>query len=352
MKYLPILLIATLFESTIFSRSIHRPSNPTIPYITVTASNKEYAEVWRKSTVTPKSVHKLQNKFLCLKTLKKPFENSDFKKHMLPYGNLKFRKGEESVHTDILKEQNELVLQEVLHGQKEFTDFSILKDRDFNYKSLSGLLVLKNKKYPFVLKLFIEHPETFIEPLQKSFEASCIFILSGNMRHLSGFTRINNLENSKKLLSKDPEFRYYIDFPRKWYWMPKTQSLLEINWHDNHHQHFETIKIPSIYGIVCDFIDVDKELQKQEFYTLRQISIDVTKYLHFSIDPHDDNFVPEKGSNKIVIIDTEHFPTVAGLDKEMNAKEYNQWYFELARKATKRLLWRSKQERIQDQCFL
>ena len=103
---------------------------------------------------------------------------------------------------------------------------------------------------------------------------------------------------------------------------------------------------------MCDFITVDKELQQQEFYALRQISIDVTKYLHYLIDPHDDNFVPEINSNKIVIIDTEHFPTVAGLDKDMNASGYNQWYLELMRKAAKRLLWRTKQERIQDQCFV
>ena len=353
MKRLLIIFLAMITTFDANCRSVHRPSNPTIPYITVTATNKDYAQVWRKSTVEkPKSVNKLQNKFLRLKTLKKPFETSGFKKHLLPYGNLKFRKGEGSVHTNVLKAQNELVLKEILEGDKEFTDFTVLKDRDFNYKSLSGLIVLKNKKYPFVLKLFIERPETFIEPLQKGAEAGWIFILSGNMRHLSGFTRINNLENAKKALSKDPEYRHYIDFPRKWYWMPQSQPMLNINWHDTYNNHFETIKIPSIYGVVCDCIDIDRELQQQEFYTLRKISIDVAMYLNYLIDPHDDNFVPEKNSSKIVIIDTEHFPTVAGLDNGMNANGYNQWYLELMGRTAKRLLWRSKQERIQDQCFV
>ena len=352
MKRLLILLLAIMPASNLICRSIHRPSNPTIPYITVTATNKEYAEVWRKPVTQPKSIHKFQSKFLSLKILKKPYETSDFKKHLLPYGNLKFRNNQGSVHTNILKEQNELVLKEILQGNKTFTDFAILKDRDFNYKSLSGLIVLKNKKYPFVLKLFIEHPDTFIEPLQKGMEAGWIFILSGNMRHLSGFTRISNLENAKKALSKDPEYRYYIDFPRKWYWRPQSQPLLNIHWHDAHNNHFETIRIPSMYGVICDFIEVDKELQQQELMTLRQISMDVTKYLHYMIDPHDDNLVPEKNSHKIVIIDTEHFRTVAGLDEDMNAQDYNQWYLELMSRTAKRLLCRSKQRRIKDQCFV
>src|SRR3989339_122423 len=352
MKRLFLFLIITTLTPQIIARSIHRPSNPTIPYITVTASNKEYAEIWRKPTTKPKSIHKFQNKFLRLKTLKKPFETSGFKKHLLPYGNLKFRNNEGSVHTNALKDQNELVLKEILQGNKTFTDFTILKDRDFNYKSLSGLIVLKNKKYPFVLKLFIEHPDTIIEPLQKGMEAGWIFILSGNMRHLSGFTRISNLENAKKALSKDPEYRYYIDFPRKWYWRPLSQPLLNINWHDPYNNHFETIKIPSIYGIICDFIEVDKELQQQELHALRQISMDVTKYLHYMIDPHDDNLVPEKNSHKLVIIDTEHFRTVAGLDQDMHATDYNQWYIELITRTAKRWLCRSKQQRIKDQCFV
>ena len=154
MKRLLIILLATIVTSNLIGRSVHRPCNPTIPYITVTASNEEYAQVWKKSTVEkPKSVHRLQSRFMKLKAYKKTYKTSDFKKHLLPYGNLKFRRGEGSVHTVVLKGQNERVLKEILQGEKEFTDFTVLKDRDFNYKSLSGLIVLKNKKYPFVLKL-------------------------------------------------------------------------------------------------------------------------------------------------------------------------------------------------------
>ena len=335
---------------------MHREPNPTIPYITVTESDPEYTAKWlytekknQNKSIKKKSVHKLQNKFLRLKTLKKPFENSNFKKHTLPNGLIKYRKNDTTVHTNILKEQNELVLQEILSGEKCFTNFTILKDADFNYTNMSGLMILKYKDFPFVLKLFIEHSHTFIDPLNKGFKASGLFVLNGNMRHLSGFTRIHNLEVARKALAKDPEYRYYLDFPRKWYWIPQSQPHLTINWHDPNNNHHETIKIPGIYGIVCDFIEADKKIQQQEIHTLRQISIDVGNYLHNILDSHVENFVPEKNSNKIVIIDTEHFPTMVGLEKEMSSNGYIQWYLELAGKYVKTAFLRTKQERIKDQ---
>lgn len=348
-----LVLIATIYVSFLTGRSPHRELNPTIPYITVTASNQNYADMWTKKSSKKKrkknKEYKLQSQHLRIKTLKKPFGNSNFKKYALPSGYIKYRKENLFVHSNIIKEQNEKVLDEIAAGKKTFTHFTVLKDSDFNYSNLSGLIILKYKNYPFVLKLFIEHPHTFVTPFDKGFSASGLFVLNGNMRHLSGFTRIHNLEAARKALSKDPEYRYYLDFPRKWYWIPKSQPYLTINWHDDYNQHHETIKIPGIYGIVCDFIEADKKIQQQEIHTLRQISIDVGNYLHNILDSHVDNFVPEKNSNKIVIIDTEHFPTMVGLEKEMSANGYIQWYIELGIKYIKTAFLRTKQKRIQDQ---
>jgi len=350
MKRFIILLLVTHFPFLLTGRSIHRTPNPTIPYITVTASNTDITDKSVKSRKKTK-INKFQNKFLRLKTLKKPFENSNFKKHTIPNGQIKYRKTEESIHSSTLKKQNEIVLQEILQGKTKFTHFTVLADNDFNYTNFSGFIVLKYKDFPFVLKLFIEHPHTFVDPLNKGFKASCLFVLNGNMRHLSGFTRIHNLEIAKKALSKDPQYRYYLDFPRKWYWIPESQPYLTIDWHDECNDHHETIKLPGIYGIVCDYIETDKKIQQQEIHTLRQISVDVGTYLHNIIDSHVDNFVPEKDSNKIVIIDTEHFPTMVGLDKEMSANGYIQWHLELAGKYVKIAFFRPKQKRIKDQAY-
>ncbi len=352
MKQLLILLYVAQFSSCLIARSIHRAANPTIPYICVTASNQDYAQKWIKSqkkSHTPAKSYTYQSKYLRLKTLKKPFENSNFKKHMLPSGTIKYRKTDETIDSSTLQQYNESVLQEILQGKKDFTYFTILKDSDFNYNNLSGLIILKYKQIPFVLKLFIEHPHTFVEPFNKGFHANGLFVLNGNLRHLSGFTRIHNLECARKALHKDPQYRYYLDFPRKWYWIPESQPYLTINWHDEHNKHHETINLPGIYGIICDFIEPDKKIQQQEIHTLRQISIDIGSYLHNILDSNVDNFVPEKNSNKIVIIDTEHFPTMVGIDKGMNANGYIQWYLELAGKYVKTAYLRTKQKRIQDQ---
>lgn len=354
---LSILLYVTL---PLQARSIHRKC-PTIPYITVESeinnsikSLTQDSYALKKNLPVPhqkkkRKVHKCQSKYLRLKTLKKPFENSNLKKHMLPDGMIRYRTTETYVESAMIKNYNETVLQEILDGKKEFEHFIILKDSDFNYINLSGLIILKYKNLPFVLKLFIEHPHTFVEPFHKGFHASGLFVLNGNLRHLSGFTRIHNLNAARKMLNKDPEYRQYLDFPRKWYWIPESQPSLKIEWHDDHHNYHETITLPGIYGIVCDFIQADKLIQHQEIHTLRQISIDIGNYLHNILDSNVDNFVPEKDSNKIVIIDTEHFPTMVGLDKAMNANGYIQWYFELAGKYIKTAYLRTKQKRIQDQ---
>lgn len=353
MKKQWLIVLGTIYFLPLVSRSIHRQPNPTIPYITVTASNQNYAEIWEKAFKKLKNkkskTYKLRSRHLRRKTLFKSFGNSNFKKYALPHGNIEFRKEHKFVHSDIIKEHNEILLKEIAEGKKTFTHFKVLKDSDFNYNNLSGLMILKYKEYPFVLKLFIEHPHTFVEPFNKGFQASGLFVLNGNMRHLSGFTRIHNLEAARKALAKDAQYRYYLDFPRKWYWLPQSQPYLTINWHDEYHNNHETIKIPGIYGIICDFIEADTKIQQQEIHTLRQISIDVGNYLHNILDSHVDNFVPEKNSNKIVIIDTEHFPTMVGLEKEMNSNGYIQWYIELGAQYIKTAFLRTKQKRIEDQ---
>lgn len=351
-KHLFIFFLSICLSTIVLSRSIHREPNPTIPYITVKSSNTQYEQLAGKKKSKKTKTNKFQSKFLRLKTLKKPFKNSNFKKYMLPNGNIKFRKGDQSVNSAILKAHNEHVLQEILKGHKQFTHFTVIADEAFNYNNISGFIVLKNKQYPFVLKLFIEHPHTFVDPLNKGIKASLLFVFNGNMRHLSGFTRIHNLHVAKKALSKDPEYRYYIDFPRKWFWLPQSKPFLIIDWHDQYYKHHETIKIPAIYGIVCDFIEIDKKIQQKEIHTLRQISVDIGNYLHNIIDSNVDNFVPEKNSNKIVIVDTEHFPTMIGLEKEMNANGYIQWYIELAAKHLRTTLLRPKQQRIKDQLIV
>ena len=56
--------------------------------------------------------------------------------------------------------------------------------------------------------------------------------------------------------------------------------------------------------------------------------------------------------NKFVIIDTEDFKKLVGINKGLKAKSYADWYFQLLKKAIKIKFFRNKQERIYDQIYV
>ncbi len=151
------------------------------------------------------------------------FNKDFFYKRMLPQGTITFRneptKKIQGTHLSALIDQ---LLVELKAKKKKLTDFTLLKAQDFNYREFCGLLVLKFKNYPFVLKLFIEHPKSFVQPYNKGLEPGVFFVMGGGiMRHLTGFTRIKNLEDINTLLQSDPYWSQIVDTPRKWHWLPK-----------------------------------------------------------------------------------------------------------------------------------
>lgn len=334
---------ATLLEG----RSLRRPPDLTIPVISVKASDPNLAQAWCR-TDHPLKIYRLASPFLRINPIKQAFDTDFFINHYLPENQfLSFRNKNGVVNSQCLKQQAQQVVQEIQQGATEFTDFDILKDRDFNYKNLSGLLVLKYKKYPFVLKLAIEHPQTLIDPYSKSFEAKFIFICGGNIRHLSNFTRISNMYKIKKMLSYNPYYLSHIDFPRKWYWKPDNTYNLEITWHASPYRAEEHFSIPSIYAVISDYIDVDCDYAQQE---LNKISMKIARDTGFSIDPHAGNTVVEKGSSKYTLLDTENFKIMTGLDQGMHATKYIGWFLELSTNCIKIYSFRTKKERIRN-CF-
>ncbi|MFA5999261.1 MAG: hypothetical protein WC747_04550 [Candidatus Babeliales bacterium] len=334
---------------TLEGRSICRPVDHSVPVITVSSTDPAFEKSWtalNKSFTFEKKEHRLKSNFLRLRPIKKGFDQQFFQEQYLPIGFIKFRDKADKVSTSILsKLANELV-EEIKVGQQKFTHFDILKDKDFNYKTLSGLIVAKFKNYPFVIKISIEHPHTMIQPFSKSFETDCIFVLGGNLRHLSNFTRIANLERIKSILKYNPFFVDSLDFPRKWYWRPDRCHDLKIIWRCNGTT--EEMLLPSVYATISDFIKTDKIQPQQE---LNKIAMKVAIDTGFLIDPHAGNFVIEQETNKIVLLDTEDFRMMAGLDKSMKAKKYLGWYIELASNCFHKYCFRTKQERI-DQCTL
>ncbi len=336
------------------ARNPRRPASNNTPSITICASDQECAQSWFsikiRKAVRRKNNYKLTSQFLRINPLKKGFDSEIFEKYYLPQNtNLEYRNKQGSVNTQLLEQLAQEVVEEVKVGQKTFHNFTILKCKDFNFKTLSGLLVLKYKDYPFVIKISIEHPHTMAQPYSKSFEANCIFMIGGNFRHLSNFTRIPNLENIKDIIRFNPYYLDTIDFPRKWYWKPQNNYDLQITWNQTPYRKEETIIIPSVYATISDHIDIDDSVSQKE---LNKIAMKVASDTEFLIDPHVGNFVADKQSKKYTMLDTENFRIMTGLDHTMAAKTYVGWYIEMMSSSLKKYCGRTKKERIQQSFYI
>ena len=102
----------------------------------------------------------------------------------------------------------------------------------------------------------------------------------------------------------------------------------------------QTIKLPSIYGIIADAIN--KDTTKEPFKDDPNFGLKLSYYLDSRLDPNFENFMLEKESGKIVIVDTEHFPSMVGLKKPIKYHSYSDWYLKLAFKCLTDRLTRHK----------
>lgn len=274
------------------------------------------------------------------------FDRPYFMDHLLPDDPIPFRNDPSNrVPGSHLKELIEEVIKELYAKKKVFKHFKMLKEADFNARMVSGLVILKFKDYPFVLKLFIKTPETFVKPLSEGMIPKFFFRMGGGInRHLSGFTRVKNLEAIRKKIEEDPYWKSIIDTPRKWFFLPRNPRWIELRSKNIGNSGELVTEIPAIYGIVADFIENDTT------FTLfnaqdRAIALKFANYLENRVDAHVDNFMVEKSTGKIVLIDTEHFPTMVGLKDPIVYNNYPTWYAKLSGKCVKDIFLRSKKAR-------
>ncbi len=261
----------------------------------------------------------------------KSYNKEHFQSHLLPKGTISFRNNPSaSVKTTILAQLAEAAITELRAGKKNLTHFKVLKDREFNRNKFAGVIILKYKEYPFVLKLFVDNPKSFVNPSDKSFRHGCMAKMTGGMsRYLSGLTRIKNLEYAKHLMAITPDLPIALDFPRKWFWLPKNVHWFEVTGKnfDGRKEELHT-KLPEVYAIIADEIVGIKNSAKlnkhqKNIYALCQ-------KLDFHIDPNMLNFKIEKATNKLVIIDTEYFRGVIGRQDEIIAATHQGLRFQIA----------------------
>jgi len=242
------------------------------------------------------------------------------------------------------------LLKEIDKHKKEYTHFTIIRDRNFNHRQKCGLLILKFKDYPLVLKLFMETPKSFIDPYCKGFENQFFFYMSGgNNRHIAGLTRIKNLELVSEQINNHPRWKDIIIMPRKWYWLPQKPRWMEIKGINiGEHEQITTI-MPSTYAIIADELNVTEELHILTSQEKSELIMQLCMDLRLFVDPHADNFIikyrPTENDYTISIVDTEHFPSMVGLKEEPFFNNHMEWYIYLAAKFFQDAFLQTKQSR-------
>ena len=311
-------------------RTVYRPPDPCMPYITVN---------W----VNDKTTYKLSSYHLDEYPLFELFDKNYLEKHQLPKIISPRYKPETKIETAKLSTLIEEVLQEIAQGKQQFKNFKILTCKDFNFKTKYGLIILKFKDYPFVVKLFIETPQGFVRPFDKGIEPIFFFFMGrGASRHLSGFTRLKNREYIKAHLEKSP-WATVVDVPRKWYWLPSNAKWIEIKGF-NFKKRNITTQFPGTYCIIADAIEAER-IPSLWNNNDKKLALNICNYLDLWVDPHMKNFMFEKQTQKFVIVDTEHFPSFTGLKEKIKFNSYLSWYVFLAMECFKTTFLQTKLER-------
>src|SRR5207237_1126334 len=115
------------------------------------------------------------------------YDQKHVDQNMLPMGEIQYRYDEtKSISGSKLNELAKELVKEIKEGKKTFTHFKLLKGTNFNKSLSAGLLVLKFKDYPFVIKIFRETPKSFIKPFSKGWESAFLHVMGcGINRYLS-----------------------------------------------------------------------------------------------------------------------------------------------------------------------
>lgn len=321
----PILL---LFFSLIFCaqniifgyRSSLRPTDPEVP---------ELITRWEDSS----DHYHLKDLHLEMHPIFFTYDKEHFEKHLLPQKKIKYRTDKEKeIDGKKLCRLIEKLSKELTDGKTKFKHFEVIKRKDFNYRTLAGNMVLKCTKYPVVIKIFVESPESFVKPYTKGWQTAIFYQMGGGInRFLSGFTRIKNLERVQKKIDEDEYWCNRIALPRKWFWLPENPKYFKIESKNIGNQGVQSISVPSTYAIVADSIDIKLTFDKWH-PKHKKTSLKFCKFIGNCIDPHIDNFVIEKKTKRIVIVDTEHFACMVGLKEKLEFDSYMSWYCQLVSK--------------------
>jgi hypothetical protein len=331
------LICLALCVTTLDARSIHRTKSEQLPTVTTNwQGDTSHTCVSKSSHFEEYPIFKVFDRDYCLD-------------HSLPKGAIATRcEPNVTVSGEALSACIDVLIEEIAQQKKEFTHFKLLTKKNFNRSKRCGLMILKFKNYPFVVKLFIETPESFLNSSCKGIDNIWFFSLSGGVnRHISGLTRLRNLETIRNHIASSPRWSALMDLPRKWFWLPKNENWIEISGKNIGPNDTCHTVIPGTYAVIADAIESDQKLSVFNSHAYSDITLEFCSSLHLALDAHLDNFMIEKSSGKMVIIDTEHFPSFVGLkdSKPEGFKSYYAWYGYLGQKFISETFFRTKSMR-------
>jgi len=332
-----ILLIACICPTLLLGRSAWRKKLENTPTITTRWTQ---GKDQRSYTIADSHIEKYP-----LFTI---FDQTHFNQNKIPQGFLVYHVDGIAHHVDstILMTLCEQLAQEVTAKKRKFTHFKILQKKNFNRRHMCGLLVVKFNDYPFVVKLFIENPQSLINYWCKGFEPIFFWNMgNGAGRHICGLTRIGNQTIIKNRLACAPFPLATIDIPRKWFWEPKKNNYINIDG-INIGMNDETChtQLPGMYAIIADYIAIHDNtalLPDDKKY----ISMSLCNHLDLIIDPHANNYMFNSDASNtlhITLIDTEYFPVMVGLKKRKKFETHFDWYAYLIEKCVQDTFYQSK----------
>lgn len=322
-------------SNSLFARSIHRLKDPRMPEL--------YAS-WEKEDCW----HHVSSWHLAGSTIFDIFDEQEFFDRHLPTGTITYahqnktenkiatkkrnkRKSPpaetNSVDSQVLKNMIDELLEQLRRGNTRhgiMKKFKILKDSGFNPSKGEGLIVVKFRDYPFVAKIFMETPASFVYPYGKGVQQHAMFMMAGGAnRHMSGLTRIRNLDFINRHINESPYWKKLITTPRKWFYLPKKSRWIQLVGKNIDCTECKKTRIPGTYVVICDALCG----RSPSFFSKRDRTtiLGFSRYLENRVDPFIKNyFVQEDGT--FALIDTEHFPTVVGLRSQQCLSSYINWY--------------------------
>jgi len=236
-------------------------------------------------------------------------------------------------YTTATEMQNELTTLRDAISRGEYATIDIhaerLKDDNFDYATGTGMLILRLRRHPFVIKLFIERPETVL--CSYGWEPYFLMHMNGGInRHISGITRIATNYALKQFFTHHADQYPNFNVPRCWSWVPSNTPWLSVTLYENNTS--LTTQIPCVYALINDSIVYAHEAENTDHI------FQLFKETDNLFDPHEGNCVIDRYTGEYIILDTEHFLHMTGFTPPLPSTSYPQWYIRLGTQCLKHIL--------------